>query len=96
MDDALAAESHEVAPRGRNTFASLSLPQFRYLLAGTAVSQVASWMEEVARGWLVLQLTDSPLQLGLIGFIRRQFAANIGGGRSVAFVPSAPSPLRIQ
>jgi len=63
-------ESRELAPRGRGTFASLSLPQFRYLLAGTAASQVASWMEEVARGWLVLQLTDSPFQLGLIGFIR--------------------------
>jgi MFS family permease len=63
-------EPRELATRGRNTFASLSLPQFRYLLAGTAASQVASWMEEVARGWLVLQLTDSAFQLGLIGFIR--------------------------
>ncbi|MEX1254125.1 MAG: MFS transporter [Dehalococcoidia bacterium] len=51
-------------------FSSLSVPSFRFLLAGTAFSQVASWMEEVARGWLVLQLTDSPFQLGLFGFIR--------------------------
>ncbi len=53
-----------------DTFASLSIPQFPSLLTGTALSQIAGWMEEVARGWLVLQLTDSPLQLGLIGFIR--------------------------
>ena len=52
------------------TFTSLALPQFRFLLAGTALSQVASWMEEAARGWLVLQLTGSPFQLGLLGFIR--------------------------
>lgn len=52
------------------TFASLALPQFRFLLAGTALSQIATWMEEVARGWLVLQLTGSPFQLGLLGFIR--------------------------
>ncbi len=52
------------------TFTSLALPQFRFLLAGTALSQIASWMEEVARGWLVLQLTGSPFQLGLLGFIR--------------------------
>lgn len=53
-----------------DTFASLSVAQFRYLLAGTAMAQVAGWMEEVARGWLVLQLTDSAFQLGLVGFIR--------------------------
>jgi len=52
------------------TFASLSLPQFRLLLAGTATSQAAGWMEQVARGWLVLELTHSPFQLGLLEFIR--------------------------
>src|SRR3990172_3066054 len=57
-----------VKPQG--TFSSLSLPHFRFLLAGTASSQIAGWMEEVARGWLVLQLTHSPFQLGLLGFIR--------------------------
>jgi MFS family permease len=55
---------------GGDTFASLENGQFRLLLAGTGFSQLASWMEEVARGWLVLQLTDSPFQLGLMGFIR--------------------------
>jgi len=53
-----------------DTFASLAVPQFRLLLAGTALSQIADWMNEVARGWLVLQLTGSPFQLGLLGFIR--------------------------
>lgn len=65
-----AADSPPSAEQGRDTFASLALPQFRYLLAGTATSQVANWMEEVARGWLVLELTGSAFQLGLMGFIR--------------------------
>lgn len=52
------------------TFESLQLPQFRLLLAGTATSQAAGWMEQVARGWLVLELTHSPFQLGLLEFIR--------------------------
>jgi MFS family permease len=52
------------------TFASLVLPQFRLLLGGTATSQAAGWMEQVARGWLVLELTHSPFQLGLLEFIR--------------------------
>lgn len=64
------------------TFSSLRLPQFRYLLAGTALSQVAGWMEEVSRGWLVLQLTHSPFQLGLFGFIRgfSQLVVSPGAG----------------
>jgi MFS family permease len=55
---------------GGGTFASLGISQYRYLVGGTALSQVASWMEEVARGWLVLELTGSAFQLGLLGFIR--------------------------
>jgi MFS family permease len=51
-------------------FSSLSLGQFRFLLAGTSASQLGSWMEEVARGWLVFQLTDSAFQLGLVAFLR--------------------------
>ncbi len=72
VDEAAPAARPDLTarPARRGTFSSLSLPQFRYLLAGTAFSQIASWMEEVARGWLVLQLTHSPFQLGLLGFIR--------------------------
>src|SRR3990170_626934 len=71
-EDAATAEgpAAKAAPRPRGTFSSLGLPQFRLLLAGTASSQVAGWMEQVARGWLVLQLTHSPFQLGLLCFIR--------------------------
>jgi MFS family permease len=49
--------------------ASLSLGQFRLVLAGTAASQVAGWMDTVARGWLVNELTHSAFQLGLLAFI---------------------------
>jgi len=52
------------------TFTSLELPQFRLLLAGTAASQAASWMEQVARSWLTWELTHSAFQLGLLEFIR--------------------------
>ncbi len=67
-----AADRPGIAARigSRGTFASLAVPQFRFLLAGTALAQVGGWMEEVARGWLVHELTKSAFQLGLIGFIR--------------------------
>jgi len=62
-------------------FSSLSLGQFRFLLAGTSASQLGGWMEEVARGWLVFQLTDSAFQLGLVAFLR--------GISTLAFSPVA-------
>ena len=31
------------------------------------VSNIGTWVQNVAQGWLVLQLTDSPLWLGLLG-----------------------------
>lgn len=58
------------SPSPAGTFASFRIRQYRYLVGGTALAQVASWMEEVARGWLVLELTGSAFQLGLLAFIR--------------------------
>ena len=63
------------------TFESLSLGQFRVLLAGTAAAQVAQWMEMVARGWLVFNLSGSYFHLGAISFVY--------GGSSLAFSPAA-------
>ena len=45
---------------------------FRRFFAAQFVAQVGSWMQTVAQSWLVLQLTSSPLLLGLIGTL--QFA----------------------
>jgi len=57
------------SPARSGTFASLGLPQFKVLLVGTGASQVANWMEAVARGWLVADLTGSAFQLGLVAFV---------------------------
>jgi MFS family permease len=46
------------APRHRN---------FTLIWSGLIVSNVGTWMQNVAQGWLVLQLTNSPLWLGLLG-----------------------------
>lgn len=43
---------------------------FRLLWAGRVVSSLGDQMQLVAVGWHVLQLTDSPLSLGLIGLSR--------------------------
>jgi predicted MFS family arabinose efflux permease len=51
---------------------ALNHPDYRRFYAGQVVSQVGSWMQSVGQAWLVLQLTGSPLKLGLIGTL--QFA----------------------
>jgi len=48
-------------------FASLQHRNFKLLWAGLIVSNTGTWMQNVAQGWLVLQLTNSPFWLGLLG-----------------------------
>jgi len=39
---------------------------YRLFFAGQAISLVGTWMQQVAQGWLVLQLTNDPFWLGLV------------------------------
>jgi MFS family permease len=48
------------------TFAALRHREFRLLWAGQAATAMAMWMDQVARGWLIYELTNSPVQLGLV------------------------------
>jgi MFS family permease len=41
---------------------------YRRFWAAQFVSNVGSWMQSVAQGWLVYRLTDSPFLLGFVGF----------------------------
>lgn len=52
----------------RRPFAAFSHPPFRLVWSGSFVSNIGSWMQTVALGWLVLQLTNSAFMLGLVGF----------------------------
>jgi MFS family permease len=45
---------------------------FRLFWSGQLVSLVGTWMQSVAQSWLVLELTNSPFLLGLVGTL--QFA----------------------
>lgn len=41
---------------------------FRYLWAGNFLSNIGTWMQNIALGWLVLQLTNSAFWLGIVSF----------------------------
>ena len=50
-------------------FRALSHRNYRLFWTGAFLSNVGTWMQTVAQGWLVLQLTDSAFWLGVDGFI---------------------------
>jgi MFS family permease len=49
---------------------ALAHRDFRRLFLAQLVAQVGGWMQTVAQAWLVLQLTGSPLKLGLLGTLQ--------------------------
>jgi MFS family permease len=55
------------APR---RFSALHNRNFALLWFGLIISNSGSWMQIVAQGWLVYDLTGSPLALGVTGFAR--------------------------
>lgn len=51
---------------GKKTFSSLSIRNYRLYFIGQAISLSGTWMQTIAQGWLVLELTHSGTQLGLV------------------------------
>lgn len=48
------------------TFAALRHREYRLLWSGQAATAMAMWMDQVVRGWLMYELTNSSVQLGLV------------------------------
>lgn len=59
---------HTTTRRG-GMFRALSHRNYRLFWMGAFLSNVGTWMQVVAQGWLVLELTDSPFWLGLDAFV---------------------------
>src|SRR6187431_1228998 len=54
--------------RRSGMFRALSHRNYRLFWTGAFLSNVGTWMQAVAQGWLVLTLTNSPFWLGLDAF----------------------------
>src|SRR5688500_9664891 len=52
--------------RTHRAFQALHYRQFRLVSGAHAFANIAVWMDELSRGWLISQLTDSVVQLGLV------------------------------
>src|SRR3989344_3342247 len=67
---------------GQKIFSSLRIRNYRLYFIGQGLSQIGSWMQIVALGWLVLTLTGSGTQLGTIlafRFFPQLFGGPFGG-----------------
>lgn len=49
------------------TLPALASPLYRRFFVGAFVGNLGLWMQATAQGWLVLELTNSPALLGLVG-----------------------------
>lgn len=56
---------------GSGWFRALRHPEYRFFWTGNFVSNIGSWMQNVAQGWLVFELTHSPFWLGVVGFAQQ-------------------------
>ncbi len=69
---ACESETGEVPPVSgpvrRGMLSALRHPRFRLFWTGNFLSNIGNWMQSLAQGWLVLQLTNSIFLLGLVGF----------------------------
>src|SRR5437868_13895280 len=50
----------------RGSFGALAHRNFRLFFLGQGVSLIGTWMQNIAQGWLVLELTNSPFYVGLV------------------------------
>jgi MFS family permease len=52
----------------KQTFSSLRYYNYRLFFGGQIVSQTGSWMQRIAMGWFVLQITHSAFDVGIMAF----------------------------
>jgi len=62
-----AAIIEKTARQGR-LFAALKHQEYRYLWTGALLSNIGTWIQSIALGWFVLELTNSEFSLGLVNF----------------------------
>lgn len=68
--------------RRTRVFRSLREPNFRLFFSGHAVSVTGTWMQRVGQDWLVLELSDSAIAVGVtmaLQFLPMLFLGMVGG-----------------
>ena len=57
--------TEHLTPEKVPTFAALAVRNYRLFFIGQGISNTGTWMQRIAQDWLVLQITNSPLAVGV-------------------------------
>ena len=49
-------------------FRALRIRNYKLFFSGQLVSQLGTWIQNIALGWLIYRLTGSAFWLGIVGF----------------------------
>lgn len=75
-------DMRSVGAAARRTFSALQVRNFRLYFIGQFISISGTWMQSVAQAWLVLKLTNSGIDLGIVAalaFVPMLVAGSFGG-----------------
>lgn len=61
-------QQERVTQNPGNPFAALRHRNYQLYFGGQLISNAGTWMQIIAQGWLVYQITHSDLTLGIVGF----------------------------
>ena len=74
----MTAASFDSDPQSAGRLAAFRYRDFRLFWLSLFISNIGTWMQMTATNWLLYELTDSPLQLGLNGVFRAVPAFALG------------------
>jgi MFS family permease len=74
----MSNDSFDSAAPSQGRLAAFRYRDFRLFWISLFISNIGTWMQMTATNWLLYQLTDSPLQLGLNGVFRAAPAIALG------------------
>jgi MFS family permease len=68
VEETVAPQMAPAAPAMPKVFRAFRNRDYRDFWVGNFLSNIGTWMQNVALGWLVLELSNSPFWLGVVGF----------------------------
>lgn len=63
------SEKSSLRARCGHLFRAFKHRNYRLFYYGQGISLIGTWMQQVATGWLVYRMTNSPFLLGMVGFL---------------------------
>ena len=63
------SEKSSLRARYGHLFRAFKHRNYRLFYYGQGISLIGTWMQQVATGWLVYRMTNSPFLLGMVGFL---------------------------